>query len=113
MVSIEIGKLSGTALDWAVAKCLGVKVYNCNPKHLSPWLVIEGKYIRGEPCTWSPSTRWDQCGELIDKFDLKHISIQGTQQQTMLTICREVLIKSYENYYVEVPSEFIVNKENK
>ena len=63
---MRTGKLTGAALDWAVAKCQGIKLYpsknkrwmtanygEFNPRHGAPW--------------WRPSSSWEQGGPLIER----------------------------------------------
>ena len=70
---MRANKLTGAALDWAVAQCQGIKLYpsknkawmtanygEFNPRHGAPW--------------WRPSSSWEQGGPLIERegIDLQY-----------------------------------------
>ncbi|MDE9527949.1 phage protein NinX family protein [Xenorhabdus bovienii] len=57
-MKIKTSELTGRALDWAVAKSIGL------PAIVTPFgnLIIEGMEE-----DYTPSTDWSQCGELIEK----------------------------------------------
>ena len=57
-VSVPVSELSELALDWIVAKCWGVEVYNDYGKRL---LTFAGDNI------WRPSVSWSQGGPIIER----------------------------------------------
>lgn len=61
MPLVKVSKLTGAALDWAVAKCEGFKyeLYEHNRK----------KWENGlhRPQHWQPSTDWSQGGPIIER----------------------------------------------
>lgn len=65
MIEVKTSELAGSALDWAVAKVEG-------KKYDPTFMAISGHH---QPGVWStkyhanyrPSTRWDECGDLIGK----------------------------------------------
>lgn len=54
MYKIEVSKLSGSSLDWAVAKAEGRRIES-----------TRGGVYWPELCHYSPSTSWDKIGPLI------------------------------------------------
>lgn len=57
-MKIKTDKLTGAALDWAVAKCEGIGL---GPRGFVVY------YHEGEPGMWQPSTDWAQGGPIIDR----------------------------------------------
>lgn len=71
---IETCKLTGVALDWAVAQCEDIRVSICNSGTSSYlWLPPEHR-LRGIS-VYRPSTEWSQGGPIIERegFDLARI----------------------------------------
>jgi hypothetical protein len=102
-MKIKTAKLTGTALNWAVAKCDNRKVRfgiggsvevrgqteggNELPDHLDLWML------------WNPSTNWEQGGSIIDR-------VKGLTQHTWLEANRlesqcECRIHNYEGDWVQ------------
>jgi len=69
MSLVDTHTLSGSALDWAVAKCEGYSLTTDGISKLvekgSNMLILGHATCLGEPCGYSPSTRWDQGGPII------------------------------------------------
>jgi hypothetical protein len=63
-VEVQAASLIGPALDWAVAKAVGV------PAHLDP----QQGLVVGNAFCWRhlrPSTDWGQGGQLVDQYDIQ------------------------------------------
>jgi hypothetical protein len=71
-MKIRTNELSGRALDWAVAKLEGYTLTSDGISHLverNGKLTILGPCTTGQniPCGYSPSTRWEQAGPIIER----------------------------------------------
>lgn len=93
-MKIKTSELSGTALDWAVAKATQMPLYQCgeswpgnrvvNEESLHHHIVTVGLTGRmllegpksSENMEWSPSTNWAQGGPIIER---ERIQITSTQ----------------------------------
>lgn len=67
MIKVETIELEGAALDWAVAKAVGLAAYT------QP----DGPVYRpdnGEE--WTPTTDWSQAGPLIDEYDVGLVKME-------------------------------------
>lgn len=67
MVKVEVSKLTGTALDWAVAKAVGLTVVHIYRDEFNAVIRCYGFKEH-----YSPSTNWAHGGPLIDKFKVEH-----------------------------------------
>jgi hypothetical protein len=69
-MKIKTSELTGSALDWAVAKCEGYFETSTLP-HGSLVTVSGGvcilRYRKGDDNKYSPSTAWDQGGPIIER----------------------------------------------
>jgi hypothetical protein len=64
-MKIEVSKLQGVALDWAVAKCHGKGIEFEDPN--DPWLTVNG--ISDQPLhSYTPSIDWAQGGPIIERM---------------------------------------------
>ena len=61
-MKIKTQNLIGPALDWAIAKCEGVKIIQGAKNTL--WLADEPD---NDATEWSPSTNWAQGGPIIEQ----------------------------------------------
>ena len=85
MAKIEVSKLTGAALDFAVAKCLDGKVSITDER--GEWLVVLHPTTRGAtgggnpfpPVFFNPSTNWSQGGPIIEREKISVIHMEGTQ----------------------------------
>jgi hypothetical protein len=71
---MKTAELTGTALDWAVAKCAGVMVY---PSKQGRWMTKnygEFNHRHGAPW-WHPSTNWAQGGPIIERESISVIRL--------------------------------------
>jgi hypothetical protein len=64
MMKVKTSELTGTALDWAVAKCEGFK-YELYEHNRKKW--ENGLY---RPQHWQPSTDWAQGGPIIEREEI-------------------------------------------
>lgn len=82
---VKISELTGTKLDWAVAKCEGFTLYE---DAMLNGITKRGVWLSGlsiEPNTWTPlamftpSTDWAQGGPIIEreKFDRISTNVSG------------------------------------
>lgn len=76
-VEVKTQDLSGAALDWSVAKVVGVEADYLLPfiinENNQPVVVLnKAKWLEDEEpmAIWSPSTDWAQGGPLIEKYKL-------------------------------------------
>ncbi|MDE9520061.1 DUF2591 domain-containing protein, partial [Xenorhabdus bovienii] len=60
MKTVKTSELTGRALDWAVAKSIGL------PAIVTPLTPFGNLIIEGMEEDYTPSTDWSQCGPLID-----------------------------------------------
>ena len=89
---IKTSELEGVALDWAVAKSVGVSVCIGVEYHTITFVPLGrprskhnsvSKYYlnratgRGETEEWRPSTDWSQCGPLIERYKLTLYQVNG------------------------------------
>lgn len=72
---VKTNELSGIALDWAVAKCEGVKTEVINPHAIDRMFLgcydntdFAGNY---DLIVYNPSTDWAQGGAIIDKYSIE------------------------------------------
>jgi len=67
LYKFETSQLTGHALDWAVAKCEGMRI-EVRPKSACgrPLYVLAAEQGR-EPWLWYPSTNWAQGGPIIEQ----------------------------------------------
>lgn len=93
---IKTAELSDTALDWAVATCIGFKTYNNKQ--------IELQYGRLNVCVYpshckqfTPSTDWSQGGPIIEREESLQLKIW--LESTPETKC-EVHIHNYKGDWV-------------
>lgn len=71
MVKVKVSELTGTALDWAVAKCRGFESLDEDL-----WLVQEG--ITDMPLSaYNPSTDWSQGGSIIEREGITTVLCSG------------------------------------
>lgn len=98
LIEVRVSNLIGAALDWAVAKAAGVRMFEMGPdgnwpgnfavtqatqvetaviRDLMGRLLFEAS-LRSVP--WSPSTDWSQGGPLLDKYR------GGAQHNPALTV---------------------------
>jgi len=56
-MNIKTTELTGTALDWAVAKCEGIKLN-------------EGNTLSNDCDVYAPSTNWSQGGAIIEREEI-------------------------------------------
>jgi hypothetical protein len=72
MQTIKTSELTGSALDWAVAKCEEVLDSIDLERINGVWAVFAPEY----ECMFEPSTCWTQGGPIIER---EHISIEATR----------------------------------
>lgn len=65
MIEVKTAELIGPALDWAVAKSLGLNAQHSNNVG---GLSVAVPYSREDVDVWHPSIDWIQGGPLIDEF---------------------------------------------
>lgn len=76
MTTIQTQHLTGTALDWAVAKCEGVEVGICLGGYLATKRQIE---MTPYSCTgYEPSKNWSAAGPIIER---NHIETAPTYDE--------------------------------
>lgn len=83
MTIIKTKDLTGTALDWAVAKAEKIRVVvpqcwqDCGVKKLAK--IAAAKAFPYGPPAWEPSENWEQGGPIIDseKIHLEHFQYVG------------------------------------
>lgn len=63
-MKVKTSELIGPALDWAVAKCEGVKLHSY--RHDGE-LKLNDAYAPEDATTWSPTTDWSQGGPIIER----------------------------------------------
>lgn len=63
MKKVLVSELTGTALDWAVAKCGDFTLYQIWPDRIS---IISGRNWEN----YSPSTDWSQGGPIIEQNEI-------------------------------------------
>lgn len=76
MIKVEVSKLTGIALDWAVFKAVNglmeaLRVVSFTPDDPFPkarWLEYTGAY--GDVIPWRPSSDWSQGGPLIQEHGI-------------------------------------------
>lgn len=105
-MKIKTSELSGAALDWAVAKCEGMKTW---PKY--PAFMWDG---------YAPSTDWSQAGPIIEREcicldywnedDPWKADMSGDNEQfgdTPLTAAMRCYVASKLGDTVDVPDELV------
>lgn len=129
LVDVATKDLTGSALDWAVAKALGFVDYPEDSVEQGGWWYtdpIKAPFCERLPkCNWKPSTDWRQGGPLIDKHQInlhrpQHSMdcwaawvtigekdfIQGGTQP-LLAVCR-VVVASVLGDIVKVPAYLVL-----
>lgn len=99
MTIVKTSELTGKALDWAVAVCLGGEGlwYDTIATH---WIKIDGKdraLSKGWAQSFTPSTDWAQGGLIIEKikgFQFKH------WLESKPETCCEAHIHNYEGDWI-------------
>lgn len=120
MVKVKTEELTGAALDWAVAKVMGVKVITDPNSPRQRQMVEDTEAVNGWYC-YSPSTDWSHGGPLIEKsyvsvqimrggweadvFDARIPSLQWSNSP-LEAVCRAV-VASRLGDEVEVPQELV------
>ena len=113
-MKIQTKELTGVALDWAVAKVLGIGCYTCPNSPQRTQFVDDdncdfGRYI------YAPSTNWAQGGPLIENFgpffNMAHGQIRCAMNNAvqygdtyLIAICRAIVAAKLGDE-VEVPNE--------
>ncbi|MEX0445199.1 phage protein NinX family protein [Xenorhabdus sp. SGI246] len=123
-MKIEISELKGMALNWAVAKAEGLDVhlkdYSDVGQCLCFWPDSESESVE-----YSPSTDWEQCGSLIEKYQIYLFNEAlpeghawsasypesvptdyGDGETPQIAVCRAVVNKKLD-YVIDIPDEFI------
>lgn len=77
-MEIKTSELEGSALDWVVAKIMGLNT-SIIEMPSGPYIGIKGRTNDGFPTPCSPSTDWGRGGPLIDKYAMlvEHDSVPG------------------------------------
>ncbi|CDM88202.1 phage protein NinX family protein [Xenorhabdus bovienii] len=79
-MKIKTSELTGRALDWAVCLAIGGAANKDNTEVQAPnrdyYLLSNGKG------NFTPSTDWDQCGELMDKYCKSFGMVQRRANET-------------------------------
>ncbi|CDH06830.1 conserved hypothetical protein [Xenorhabdus bovienii str. oregonense] len=118
-MKIKTSELTGKALDWAVAKSIGL------PAIVTPLTPFGNLIIEGMEEDYTPSTDWSQCGQLIEKHrvelnfnsvskewsayifnfeELESVIEDGDTPQ--IAICRAVVAARWGNE-VDIPDELV------
>ena len=133
-MKIETSKLTGIALDWAVAKCEGVEL---NEKLLKQGVLLENSLrgmIQNRHNNYSPSTYWDLGGPILDSMIKKGFLIQSTDPmyknlppfkasldnwengnygETILITTMRCYVLSKLGNEIEIPDELMAEKTHK
>lgn len=120
-MKLKTSELTGIALDWAVAKAIGLDVSLKDYSHSS------GQYLRSfgsssdsesEGIEYSPSTDWEQCGSLIEKYQIDltcEVMAEGPVwsagywhdgKTPQIAVCRNVVDTQLGNV-VDIPDELV------
>lgn len=83
-MKIKAFELTGTALDWAVAKCVGEQVRLIKGQLETSWT------DKG----WKPSTEWSQGGPIIDR---ENISVMRVYKDWQEPWCADMHEQSFVN----------------
>ncbi|MDC9591842.1 DUF2591 family protein, partial [Xenorhabdus sp. XENO-10] len=98
-MKIKTSELTGRALDWAVARAIGMDIYICGRSRddeygwIGNYNVTEAAFekpvitvglcgevrieFQAEAKPYSPSTDWAQCGQLIEKYEMDVCPVMG------------------------------------
>ncbi|MDC9615841.1 DUF2591 family protein [Xenorhabdus khoisanae] len=111
-MKIKTSALTGRALDWAVARAIGMDIYMANHYddeyawigNYSVWKKSREKPIitvglcndvhiefEAESKPYSPSTDWAQCGPFIEKYEIEISPIMGGSYCAGLSITEGAL----------------------
>ena len=107
-MEINVNELSGSALDWAVAKAIGAyaaangssEIWGCKI-----WSVPGFENMRWDD--WTPSTDWAHGGPLIDKFKMSVMSDEDTCDFVASIGAWRMFKKSHKTRWSRGPSALI------
>ncbi|WP_237387320.1 phage protein NinX family protein [Xenorhabdus sp. Sc-CR9] len=118
-MKLKTNELTGIALDWAVAKAIGLDVSLMDYSDSSgQYLCSVGSDPESEGTEYSPSTDWEQCGSLIEKYQIVltcNVMAKGPVwsagywhdgETPQIAVCRNV-VDTQLGGVVDVPNEFI------
>ena len=125
MILVYVDKLSGTALDWAVAKCeqlpivedpMGFKRDAPDSSQCGFWVWDEDKsskgkmWLIGKDGNYSPSTDWRLGGQIIDREGVNLLSNQDSHDKSsILTLAMRGYVKKMAGEQIEVPKKLVGN----
>ena len=102
---MKTSELTGPALDWAVAKCEGLKLKKFERK--GPWYYAEAdgvyRFIVGH--TYSPSTNWAQGGPIIARERIGPDAALETFGQAFLVAALRTYVSAKLGEEVNIPAE--------
>ncbi|WP_258087316.1 DUF2591 domain-containing protein [Xenorhabdus bovienii] len=93
-MKIKTSELTGRALDWAVARAIGAT------EEIMPsgntWLKPNDDWYVSNRDTYNfePSTDWEQCGELIDKY-LDDVTYMGRKDNHWVASVRALTVDDF------------------
>ncbi|MBD1229113.1 phage protein NinX family protein [Xenorhabdus griffiniae] len=128
-MKIKTSELSGRALDWAVARAVGMDIYMVN--HYDDeyaWIgngrVREAAFkkpvitvgmcnnvhveFEGESKKYSPSTNWGQCGQLIDEYGIQFIWVSDATIEASSYLMDKLVISEFGSNHLEAACRLIV-----
>jgi Protein of unknown function (DUF2591) len=86
MKTIKVYELTGTILDWAVAKCEGVPLVLLSPFKGVKNFVMLGQNMKPTSIEYTPTKSWAQGGPIIERETLEIVPIcPGTWQAIAMT----------------------------
>ncbi|BCD83635.1 hypothetical protein PSm6_00420 [Pseudomonas solani] len=119
MKTVRTAELIGAALDWAVASAEGVGVFPSASREgfVTCWMVDKPRQ------QYSPSTRWRQCGQLIQShggrigmelriaensasFQQSGIRVGYTANNVLIAACRAIVAANLGDE-VQIPAELL------
>ncbi|MBD2811893.1 DUF2591 family protein [Xenorhabdus sp. Vera] len=71
-MKLKTSELTGRALDWAVGLAVTDDDVKCDGQHISVTF-NGGRYIY----SWNPTTNWEQCGQLIERYTMDLTPVMG------------------------------------
>lgn len=125
LIEMKTADLTGEALNWSVAKALGLSVYLAGPQYGNGHLVMVRYTPDGcsfeQETRYRPSADWSRCGPLMDRFkieiirchDAVHAKVAGKTNAAgygdtaLIAACRAI-VASVLGETVSVPKELLV-----
>ncbi|PHM50162.1 phage protein NinX family protein [Xenorhabdus sp. KK7.4] len=130
-MKIKTSELTGKALDFSVAKAIGMDIYMCSRSHDDEYGWI-GNYevtahsfetsvitfglcknlcieFNGDSTRYSPSTYWEQCGRLIEEYKVQFVLVtDAIIEASSHLMNKKLVVSEFGSNHLEAVCRLIV-----